>query len=643
MRDADLEPTGRELADPAATLVECVDSEGLKHTVISFNEEYRGHSTLTTDVDLIMSFMAYPMVTGLVECSAADTKRARFAYPTGTIWTVKEVLRGFDQVNQQIGVRAAIELLYLGGMIVHEAGETGPLQGCFSHGNLNPWRIGLKADGQVQIFGYGLAQVEMYEFVKGDGEHVGHDSIRYAPPERLEGQPEQPSSDTYALAVMAYELITGKPLYDQKEPQKMWDAVKLAEGIQTVRNDKKVPKTIRSLLVDALTYDPDKRLHGMELVDRVGGLLDDPKLEGRTLLQVMERMLNTGTRSSRKLVKAATSAFSMDALKKLAEEEGDDVDLPEAEAEEEGGEESRWGAVTREGTTGRGGRRRRRSSDDAPSAEDEEGPKRRRRRKRREPDSPEAGEEAAEATPASEEPEEEKPRKRRRKSRRAKDAEASKKADETQVSTLDDTKGAAASDAEPEKAEAKKEEPKKAETQKAEAPKGKDEAADDGSEDLEEAPAPRRRRRKSRKSDDEAEEKTAKEKVEEVKPPEVAPNVPPVAEKKESKKTSTDGNAEDATAVAQKDGPPEPDVADDEPADTPRRRRRRQTAETPPEVAEDSPRRRRRRTAPADEAPPAEAPRRRRRRKPDEVKAEGEGQGEDAPRRRRRRKPDAEE
>lgn len=113
MRDANLTPTGREFVAPAATLVECVDPDGLKHTVIAYADTWRGHPVLSTSVDLIKSFMAYPMVTGLVECSAIDTAKARFSYPTGTIWTLKEVVRGFDSVGQTVGTRAALELMYL--------------------------------------------------------------------------------------------------------------------------------------------------------------------------------------------------------------------------------------------------------------------------------------------------------------------------------------------------------------------------------------------------------------------------------------------------------------------------------------------------------------------------------------------------
>ncbi|MCB9693464.1 MAG: hypothetical protein H6736_16760 [Alphaproteobacteria bacterium] len=353
MRDANLTPTGRELKDPAATLVECVDPEGLKHTVIAFDEPYRGHPALTTGVELILSFMAYPMVTGLVECSFADVARARFAYPTGTVWTVKELTRSFEQVGQTIGARAALELCYLAGMVLHEAGETGPLQGCFSHGNLNPWRIGMKADGQLQVFGYGLAQVEMDLFLKGQSPHIDLDSVRYAPPERLEQQPEQPSSDFYSLALVAFEMMTGKPLYDETDSQRMVESVKLAEGVSRITGAK-LPRPIQDVFGSALVYDPDRRLQGQEFVEAVGNLLDDARIEGRTLAEVMQRLANQSEgRSKRKLVKASgTAAFTPESLAALAAD-------AEEEDQEDDSKAPRWASLrSGEATTGRARRAR---------------------------------------------------------------------------------------------------------------------------------------------------------------------------------------------------------------------------------------------------------------------------------------------
>ncbi len=626
MRDADLTPTGRELRDPAATLIECVDEKGLKHTVISFDEEYRGHVALTTGVDLIMSFMAYPMVTGLVECNAADTGRARFAYPTGTIWTAKEVMRGFDQVGQTVGARAALEICYLGGMILQEAGETGPLQGCFSHGNLSPWRLGFKADGQLQIFGYGLAQVEMYEFVKGDAEHIDNDSIRYAPPERLEGQPEQPSSDTYSLAVIAHELITGKPLFDHDDGKTMWESVKMAEGVQRMLEAKGVPKAVRELLSSALIYDPDTRLSGTQFVDAVGNLLDDPKIEGRTLADVMTRMGSKKKRSSRKLVNVkgtATAAFKPADLKALAEAEDDldDEDLEDDE-ESEDGEEKRWGSVTREGTTGRGrgGRRRARRRGDAKKddekkgskkdAEDEEprrrrrrkkkgddaepsaeAPRRRRRRRKKDDDSDDSKDEKT-GDESSDDPDDSPPRRRRRR-RTKKDDDASSEDDKNASSdetAKADEKAEAEKKAKDKEAKAKKEADEKAKAKKEADEKAKKEADEKAQKEADE----KAKAEKKAKDKKEADEKAKKEADEKAKADEDADDEPATPRRRRRRRTSSDSDSEDSGS----DG--SDDDGEDEATASPRRRRRRKTADPEEAEAVATPRRRRRRRKSGD-------------------------------------------
>ncbi|MEZ4316727.1 MAG: hypothetical protein R3F61_04470, partial [Myxococcota bacterium] len=219
-------------------------------------------------------------------------------------------------------------------------------------------------------------------------EHIDNDSIRYAPPERLEGQPEGPSADTYSLTVIAYELITGRPLFDQKDGKAMWESVKMAEGVQRVLDTKSLPKKVRDVLANALIYDPDARLSGEAFVETIGGLLDDASIEGRTLSDVMMRMGQTARKSSRKLVNVkatATAAFTPADLKAMAEAESDDDDddLDEAEAETEaegsGSGQQRWGAVTRERTTGRGRRK-----------PGEKAPQRERRSRREEPEADEA-------------------------------------------------------------------------------------------------------------------------------------------------------------------------------------------------------------------------------------------------------------
>lgn len=490
MRDANLTPTGRELKAPADTLVECTDPAGLKHTVITFQDTWVGHPALTTGVDLIMSFMAYPMVTGLVECNAADTKRGRYAYPTGAIWTVKELMRSFELLGQKIGTRAALEMCYLAGMVLHEAGETGPLQGCFSHGNLNPWRIGLKADGQLQVFGYGLAQVEVDTFLGGSTSHLDLDSIRYAPPERLERQPEQPSSDTYALTLIAYEMITGKPLYDEADAESMLESVKLAKGVPRIASSK-LPEKLRDVFGSALVYDPDRRLQGMEYVEAIGTLLDDPSTTGRTLSELMERMTNKEDgQGKRKLVKASeTTSFTPEQLAALTggEEQGD-----------EDQEEKRWSSLATRptgrrrtpsvATPPRDARRRTRaesSPEPSPPREDLAGPPRRRRRRKSEEDEPEAAVETTpEESPAEPESTEE-PRRRRR--RRAPAEDTTSETEEPSEDSPKDDDPAASEEAPPRR-------------RRRRAPPAEQPSTDDTEE------PPRRRRRRRRPEEDGSDE-----------------------------------------------------------------------------------------------------------------------------------------
>jgi hypothetical protein len=576
MRDADLTPTGRELKDPAATLVECVDSEGLKHTVIAFDEAYRGHTALTTGVDLIMSFMAYPMVTGLVECTAADTRRARFAYPTGTMWTVKEVARGYDQVGQTVGVRAALELCYLAGMVLHEAGETGPIQGCFSHGNLNPWRIGMKVDGQLQVFGYGLAQVEMDHFLREVDPHIGIDSIRYAPPERLERQPEQPSSDVHSLAVIALELMTGQSLYDEADPETVWNAVKLAEGVQRI-GSLDVPQGVKDVLGAALVYDPDRRLAGQSFVDAVGNLLDDPAIPGRTLAEVMARMGNQGGgQSKRKLVKTTeTAAFTPADLAALTADD-EPVESPEKSA--------RWTSLKGGSTTGRRGVRRaatrpasgspRRTRDeavaDAPAASPPPEPPRRRRRRGTEEDEEKAAAVVAPSTPDDPGSETADPAPRRRRRRRTTTDETSSAgadadaptpdsvSSDTDASDTSDASDSDASDASDTDVVPRRRRRRSASTESTESTTDTTEKAEEASEE----PSPRRRRRRSPDSPPPADDL-------------------PAPRKRRRRRTSSSSDEDDETSNDESSNDADDaDDADTAAAPAPRRRRRRRKTDS---------------------------------------------------------------
>ena len=483
---AGLTATGRQLKDPAATLVELENTDGLRHTSIVFDDPLARHEALTLNVELVRSFMEYPMVKGLVEMSHCDLEQSAFTYPTGNVWTLTEVMRIYRDVGQIVGVRAALELCYLCAVILKEAAETGPIQGCFSHGNLTPSRIAIRGDGHVQIFGYGLAQVEVIKHLS-EGFVVSSESLRYAPPERLEGQPEDTSADTFALTVIAWEMMTGKPLYNTHDIDALKRMITMSEGstMLATTKEKGIPKEVLQTLARALIYDPDTRLSGEEFMEEIERLLEMSKVKGSSLVDVMERARGTGTRKvakGRKLTsKADTSLFTPAQLAAIADEEDD---------EDEDDVETRWGKSTRsrgkkeEDDEPAPSRRRRRSA--SADSEEEEKPTRRRRRTQ-EPES--------EAVEAKEE--DAKPSRRRR--RTAKEPEA------------------APEDAKEETVEAKEDAPKPARRRRRTAKKP-EAAPEDAKEETVEAKGepeeakPRRRRRRGSTEDEGGDEDAPKPK-----------------------------------------------------------------------------------------------------------------------------------
>ena len=162
-----LEPTGREIKGPIDTLVEMTHTSGLKRTGIVFDPQFKAHPELGFGLQAFMGFLEDPGICNLLEISESDQRQGGFAYPTGACWSVAELLESLANVGKKAGARAGLELCYLAGSILHEASKVAPDTGLYCHGNLSPWRLMVKVDGQVQIIGYGLPQVDVAEALSG--------------------------------------------------------------------------------------------------------------------------------------------------------------------------------------------------------------------------------------------------------------------------------------------------------------------------------------------------------------------------------------------------------------------------------------------------------------------------------------------
>ena len=75
------------------------------------------------------------------------------------------------------------------------------------HRDVKPGNMLLDEHERVRVADFGIARVATDDTVTRTGQLLG--TAAYLSPEQVEGDPATPASDRYALAVVAFELLTG--------------------------------------------------------------------------------------------------------------------------------------------------------------------------------------------------------------------------------------------------------------------------------------------------------------------------------------------------------------------------------------------------------------------------------------------------
>ncbi len=324
---AGLQRTGRVTIGPGADLVELISESDLKHTAIVFHPELREHPALAGALEPIKGFLEAPYVTGISELVGHDSAEGAFVYPTGDAWSIYDIVRTWSDMGETPGVRAGLELMYAAGSVLLEAAEAGEHQGVYSHGGITPWRVMIKPDGQVEIIGYALPQVEILRFQENPKQVPKEDSFRYCPPERLEGTREDLSADLFCLSLVAFEMMTGRPVYDGLVNDIRTQAARGEGRRRLFRFKDLLPTSVRELLTVALRATPGDRFEdGEAFLEGVRIVLGSPEAEGPPLVDVMQRLQALGPRHrTEELAAGKTAAMSMDQIKDLLGEDLQDI------------------------------------------------------------------------------------------------------------------------------------------------------------------------------------------------------------------------------------------------------------------------------------------------------------------------------
>ena len=274
-------PTGRQRFGPGCTIDECAKGQRLGYA-LRFDRALFSGSTFNR-VSEIVPFLEDPKAPGIAPLAWTDIEHGVFGYDTGPGWFVGDVLAALKAPNAPAHDKAALELLAKIGDALERAVEQSAQVDRYGHGSLDPWRVLLQADGDIQILGYALPALALTA-----SQNPTADVLRYCPPERLNDEPEDVRSDLLSATLMAFEWMTGKPLF-LGDAGRVRTAAKRGLGVQRLHASRHlIDESVVEVFLRALALYPDSRYPtGREFADACLDAANSPRLTGPSLQEVM--------------------------------------------------------------------------------------------------------------------------------------------------------------------------------------------------------------------------------------------------------------------------------------------------------------------------------------------------------------------
>jgi len=141
------------------------------------------------------------------------------------------------------------------------------------HRDVKPANLLLDAQGRLAVADFGIARLADDTQMTQTGQVMG--TAAYISPEQARSQPATDASDRYALAVVAYELLTGSRPFRGGPPTAQALAHAEAQPPRASQASPDLPPAIDAVLARGLAKNPDERPRSAtDLVDAIVRALD---------------------------------------------------------------------------------------------------------------------------------------------------------------------------------------------------------------------------------------------------------------------------------------------------------------------------------------------------------------------------------
>jgi serine/threonine protein kinase len=134
--------------------------------------------------------------------------------------------------------------------------DTGELLGLV-HRDVSPANVLVVADGTVKVIDFGIAKATLAKFQTETGRFRG--KLGYLSPEAIQGQAVDGRSDIFSVGVIAYELVTARPLFGSVSDFETLRRVQFGQVDPPSAVNPSVPPELDEAIMSALAKDPSDR------------------------------------------------------------------------------------------------------------------------------------------------------------------------------------------------------------------------------------------------------------------------------------------------------------------------------------------------------------------------------------------------